>query len=233
MFSLGGIKGCYSVIQWWPTLCDPIDCSTPGFPVLHYFPEFAQTHVDWVSDAIQPSHRLLPPSHPVFNFSRHQGLFQWVGFSHQVLKHWSFRISSSNEYTGLISFKIDWLDILAVQGTLKSLLQRHSSRASKIQCSAFFIVQVLHLYMTTGKTVFLIIWTSFGKVMSLLFNMLSRFVIVFLPRSRSFTFMAGATVHSDFGAQENSLSLFPCVLIYLPWSDGTRCRDLHFLNVEF
>ena len=96
-------------------------------------------------------------------------------------KHWSFRIIFSNEYTGLISFRIDQLDILAVQGTLKSLLQHHGSKASKLRCSAFFIVQILHLYMNTGKTIALIIWTIFGKVMSLLFNMLSRFVIVFLP----------------------------------------------------
>ena len=100
-------------------------------------------------------------------------------------KYWSFSISPSNEYSGLISFRMDWLDLLAVQGTLKSLLQHHSSKASVLQCSAFFIVQLSHPYMTTGKTIALTRWTFVGKVMSLLFNMLSRLVIAFLPRSKS------------------------------------------------
>ena len=102
-------------------LCDPMDCSMPGFPVLHHFPEFAQMHVRWVGNAIQPSHPLLSPSPPPFNLSQHQGLFQWVSSSHPVAKGWSFSfsISPSNEYSGLISFRIDWFDLLAVQGTLK------------------------------------------------------------------------------------------------------------------
>ena len=101
-------------------------------------------------------------------------------------KYWSFSFSSSpsNEYSGLISFRIDWLDLLAVQGTLKSLLQQHSSKASILQCSAFFIVQLSHPYMTTGKTIALTRWTFVGKVMSLLYNMLSRLVIAFLPKSK-------------------------------------------------
>ena len=101
-------------------------------------------------------------------------------------KYWSFSfsISPSNEYSGLISFRIDWLDLLAVQGTLKSLLQHHSSKASILRCSAFLMVQLSHPYMTTGKIIALTIWTFVGKVMSLLFNMLSRFVTVFLPRSK-------------------------------------------------
>ena len=98
--------------------------------------------------------------------------------------HWSFSISPSNEYSGLISFRIDWLDLLAVQGTLKSLLQHHNSKASILQCSAFFMVQLSHLYVTTGKTIALTIWNFIGKVMSLLFDTLSRFVIAFLPRSK-------------------------------------------------
>ena len=121
-------------------LCDPTDCSTPGFPVLHHLLEFAHTHVHWVGDVIQPPHPLLPPSLPAFNLSQHQGLFKWVSSSHLVAKHWnfSFSISPSNEHSRLISFRTDWLDLLAVQGTLKSLLQHHSSKASILQRSTFF-----------------------------------------------------------------------------------------------
>ena len=116
----------------------------------------------------------------------------------------SFSISPSKEYSRLISFMKDWLDLLAVQGTLKSLLQHHSAKASILWCSAFFIVQLSHPYMTTRKTIALTRWTSAGKVMSLLFNMLPRLVITFSPRSKqaSFTFMAAVTICSDFGAQK-------------------------------
>ena len=132
------------------------------------------THVHWVGDAIQPSHPLSSPS-PVFNLSQHQSLFQWVSSLHQVVKYWSFSfsISPSNEYSGLISFRMDWLELLAVQETLKSLLQHHSSKASILPLSAYFIVQLSHPYMTTGKTISLTGWTFFGKVISLLFNILS------------------------------------------------------------
>ena len=159
-----------SVTQSCPTFCDPMDCSTPGLPVHLQLPEFTQTHVHWVSDAIQQSHPLSSPSPPTFNLSQHQGFFQWVSSLHQVAKNWSFsfNISPSNEYSGLISFRIDWLDLLAVQGTLKSLLQQRSSKASILRGSAFFIVQLLHPYMTTGKTIALTRWTFVGKVMSLL-----------------------------------------------------------------
>ena len=173
-----------SVAQSCPTLCDPVDYSTPGFPVHHQFPEFTQIHVHWVSDAIQPSHHLSSPSPPALNLSQDQGLFQWVSSLHQVYWSLSFSISPSNEYSGLISFRMDWLDLLAVQGTLKSLLQHHSSKASILWHSAFFIVQLSHPYMTTGKTIDLTRWTFVGKVTSLLFNMLSRLVIAFLPRSK-------------------------------------------------
>ena len=123
-------------------------CSTPGFPVLHYLLEFDQTHVLWLGDAIQPSHLLSPPSPPALNLSQHQGLFQWVGSSHQVAKYWSFSISPSNEYSGLISFRIYWFDLLAVQGTLRSLLWHHNSKASILQSLAFFVVHLSDLYMT-------------------------------------------------------------------------------------
>ena len=127
------------VAQSCPTLCDPMDCSTPGFHVLHHLPEFAQTHVHWVNDAIQPSHPLSSPSPPAFNLSQHQGLFWWVGSSNQVPKYWSFSfsISPSIKYSGLISFRMDWFDLLAVQRILKSLLQHHSSKASILSDSAF------------------------------------------------------------------------------------------------
>ena len=120
------------VTQLCPTLCDTMDCSTPALPVHHQLPEFTQTHVHQVRDAIQQSHPLSSPSPPTFNLSQHQDLFQWVRSSHQVTKYWSFsfNISPSNEYSGLISFRVDWLDLLAIQGTLKSLFQHHSSKAS-------------------------------------------------------------------------------------------------------
>ena len=143
----------------------PMDRSKPGFPVHHQLPELAQTHVHWVSDTIQPYHSLLSPCPPAFNLSQHQGLFQWVSSYIRWPKYWSFSfsISPSNEYSGLISFRIDWFDVLAVQGTLKSLLQHHSSKAPIFWCSAFFMVQLSHPYMTTGKTTALTIWTLLAK----------------------------------------------------------------------
>ena len=126
----------------------------------------------------------------------------------------SFSISPSNEHSGLISFRMDCFDLLAVQGTLKSLLQHHSSKASILRHSAFFIVQLSHPYVTTGKTIALTRWTFVGKVMSLLFNMLSRLVTAFFPKEQvPFNFMAAVTIYSDSGAQENSLSLFPLLLL--------------------
>ena len=168
-----------SVAQSCPNLCYPMDCSAPGLPVHHQLPEFTQTHVHRVSDAIQPSHPLSSPSPPALNLSQHQGLFKWLSSSNQVAKYWSlsFNISPSNEHPGLISFRMDWLDLLAVQRTLKSLLQPHSSKAPILQCSTFFIIQLSHPYMTTGKIIALTRWTFVDKVMSLLFNMLSRLVI--------------------------------------------------------
>ena len=133
-------------------------------------PESTQTHVHRVGDAIQLSHPLSPPSPPALNLCQHQGLFKWVSSSHQVAKvllSFSFNISPSNEHAGLFSFRMDWLDLLAVQGTLKSLLQHHSSKASILRFSAFFTVQVSHRYMTIGKTIALARWTFVGKVMSL------------------------------------------------------------------
>ena len=166
--------GCCSVSQVCPTLCDPMDCSTPGSPVFHYLPEFVQTHVHWASDATQPSHLLLPASPPVLNLSWHQGLFQWVSSSHQVpIVSGSASVLPVNiqgwfplGWIYLISFRIDWFNLLAVQGALKNLLQHHFSKASVLQCSAFLMGKLSHPYMTPGKTIALTVWTFVGKVMS-------------------------------------------------------------------
>ena len=149
-------------------------------------------------------------------------------------KYWSFsfNISPSNEHSGLISFMVDWLDLLAVQGTLKSLLQHHSSKTSVLQHSAFFIVQLSHLYMTTRKTIALTRWTFVGKVMSLLFNMLSRLAITFLRRSRCL-WISWLQPPSAVILEPPKNKVFHCFPIYLPWNDGTRCHDLSFLNVKF
>ena len=163
-----------------------MDCSMPGFPVHHQLPEPTQIHVHHISDAIQPSHPLSSPLPPTFILPQHQALFQWVNPSHQVakvlelqLQHQSFQWLFRTDF-----LKIDWLDLFAAQGTLKSLLQHHSSKASIPWPSSSFIVQLSHLYMTTGKTIALSRWTFVGKVMALLFNMLSRLVLAFLPRNK-------------------------------------------------
>ena len=175
----------FSSVQSCLTLCDPMDCSTPGLPVHHQVPELKLMSVE----PVMPSNHLIL-CHPVLLLP---SIFPSIRvFSNESVlrirwpKYWSFcfSISPSNEYSGLISFRMDWLNLLAVQGTLKSLLQHHSSKASILQCSAFFIVQLSHPYMTTGKTIALTRWTFVSKEVSLLFNMLSRLVITFLPRSK-------------------------------------------------
>ena len=175
-----------SVAQSCPALWDPMDFSMPGFPVHHQLSEPTQIHIRHIGDAIHHLIHcrplLLPPSFlpSIRVFSNESVLhIRWP-------KYWSFSLSinPSNEHSGLIFFSVDWFDLLAVQGTLKSLLQHHRSRASILQRSAFSIVQLSHPYMTTGKTIALIRWTFVGKVMSLLFNMLSRLVITFLSRSK-------------------------------------------------
>ena len=144
--------------------------------------ELTQTHAHQVGDTIQPFHPESSPSPPAFNLSQHQGLFKWVSSSHQVAKVLDFQIQhQSSQHSGLISFRMDWLQLLAAQGPLKSLLQHHSSKTSILQCSVLFRVQLSHLYMTTGKAIALTRWDFVGKVMSLLFNMLYRLVIAFLP----------------------------------------------------
>ena len=170
-------------------------------------------------ESVIPSKHLIL-CHPLLLLSSifpSQGLFKRVSSLNQVAKYWSFSLSPSNEYSGLISFRIDWFDLLAVQGIFKSLLQHRSSKASILQCSAFFMVQLSHPFMTTGKTIALTRWTFAGKVMSLLFNMLSRLVTAFLPRSKGLNFTAAVTICSDFGAQENKVChRIHCFPIYLP-----------------
>ena len=149
----------------------------PGLPVHHQLRELTQTHFHRVGDAVQPSHPLLSPSPPAFNFPSIRD------FSNESVLHirwqkycsFSFSISPSNEYSGLISFSFDWLDVFAVQGTFKSLLQHDSSKTSIFQCSAFFMVQLSHIYMTIGKTIALSRWTFVGKVMSLHFNKIKHY----------------------------------------------------------
>ena len=175
---------CYqfsSVAQSCLPLCDPMDCSAPGFPVHLQLLELAQTHQ--VGDATQPSHPLFPS--PPFSLTQHQDLFSESVLHIRWPNYWSFSFSTSpsNEYSGLVSFRIDRFDLLAVLGPLNSLLQHHSAKASILH-SAFFIVQLSHPYMTTGKVIALTVWTFVGKIMSLLFNMLSRLVITFLPRNK-------------------------------------------------
>ena len=175
-----------SLTQSCLTLCDPVDYSTRGFPVHHQRPKPIQTHVHHV---VMPSSHLML-CHPLLLLS---SIFPSIRvFTNESvlcirwLNYWSFsfNISPSNKYSGLISFRMDWFDLLAVQGTLKSLLQHHSSKASILRCSFFFIVKISHPYMTTAKTIALTRWTFVGKVMSLFFNMLSRLVITFRPRSK-------------------------------------------------
>ena len=194
---------------WWATVHGVARSYTRGLPVHHQLPEFTQTFVHHISDAIQPSHPLSSPSPHALNLSQHKVFSKESVLCIRRPKYWSFsfNISPSNEHPGLISFRMDWLDLFTVQGTLKSLLQHHSSKASILWCSAFFIFQLSHPYMTTAKTIALTRWTCVDKVMSLLLNILSRLVITFLPRSKHlFNFLATITICSDFGAQKTKVS---------------------------
>ena len=173
---------------------------------------------------------LLPPVPPSIRVFSNESVLhiRWPKYC-----SFSFSISPSNEYSGLISFRIDRLDLLAGQGTLKSLLQHHSSKASILWCSAFFIVQLSHPYLTTGKNIALTRWTFVGKIMSLLYKMLSRLVIAFIPRSKCLNFMAAVTICSDFGAPKIKVcQCFYCFPFYLQWSDRTECHDLSFLSFK-
>ena len=201
-----------SVAQSCLTLCNPMDCSMPGLPVHHQLLEFTQTHVHWVNDAIQPSHPLSSPSHLASPFPSIRIFSNESVLCIRWPKDWSFNISPSIEYSGLISFRIDWLDLLAVQGALKSLLQHHSSKASILQYSAFFIVHLSHPYMTTRKNIALTRLDFVDKLVSLLFNRLSRLVITFLPRTKHLLIswlQSPSALILEPGKKKKSLSLFP------------------------
>ena len=190
-----------------------MNCSMPGLPVHHQLLEFTQTHIHRVGDAIQPSHPLLSPSRAP-NPSQHQNIFQWINSSMRWPKYWSFSFSiiPSKEHPGPISIRMDWLDLLAVQGTLESLFQHHSSKASILWCSVFFTVQLSHPYMTTGKTIALTRRTFVGKVISLLLIMPSRLVITFLPRSKYLLIpwpQSPSAVILEPPPKKNSLTLCP------------------------
>ena len=184
-----------------------------------------------ISSSVVPFSSSCPQSLPTLKSFPMSPLFSWGGQSIGVSASTSVLPMNTQE---LISFRVDWLDLLAVQGTRKSLLQHHSSKPSILQHSAFFTVQLSYSYMTTGKTIALTRRTFVGKVMSLILDMLSRLVITFLPRSKrlliSWLQSPSAVV---FGAHKNKVwHCFHCFPIYFPWSDGTGCHDLHFLNVE-
>ena len=211
--------------------------STPGLPVHHQHPN--SLRLMSIESVMPSSHFILccpllllapiPPSIRVFSNESNLHM-RWP-------EYWSFSFSiiPSKQIPQLISFRMDWLDLLAVQGTLKSLLQHHSSKASILRCSASFTVQLSHPYMTTGKTIALTRQTFVGKIMSMLFNMLSRLVITFLPRSKclfiSWLQSSSAVILEPKKIRSDSVSTVS-PSITSPWSDGTGCHDLRFLNVE-
>ena len=225
-----------SVAQSCPTLCNLMDQSTQASLSITKSRSLLKF---MFIELVMPSNHfilchpllLLPPIFPSIRvFSKESVLhIRWP-------KYWSssFSISPSNEYSGLISFRIDWFDLFAVQGTLKSL-QHHSSKALILQCSAFFMVQLSHSYMTIGKTIALTRRTFVGKVTSLLFNMLSRLVITFLPRSKCLliSWLKSPSAVILEPPKIKSLIFLHCFPNCLPRSDGTRCHGLSFLNVEF
>ena len=212
---------CYfcSAVQLCLTLCDPMDCSTPGLPVPHHLLGFAQVHVHCISDAIQSYHPLMLSSLSALSLSQHQGLFQWVFHSHRMTK--ILELQLQHQSFQWIFRKIDCFELFAVQGTFRSVIQHHSSKASILWHSSLFMVQLSQLYMATGKTIALTIWTFVGRVISLLLNTLSRFVIAFLPRSSHLLisdFMAAVTIRSDF--EEEICHYFHLSPLYLPCSNG-------------
>ena len=212
-----------------------MNCSMPGFPVFHYLPVCSDSSPlsQWCHQTISSS--VVPFSSCPQSFLAIRVFSNALALCIRWPKYWSFGFSNtpSNKYLGLISLRIDWFDLLVVQGTLKSLLQYHSSKASILWHSASFMVQLSHPYMTTRKTIALTILPFVGKVMSLLFNMLSRFVTAFLPKSKCLliSWLQSAVILESKKIKSFTVYTFPS--IYLPWSDGIRCHDLRFLNVGF
>ena len=205
-----------------------MDCSMPGLPVHHQLPEFTQTHVHWVGDAIQPSHPLSSPSSGSFQKSQ---FFASSGQSIGVSASTSVLPMNTQDWSPL-----GWTNWISLQSKgLSSLLQHHSSKASFFQSSAFFIVHLSHPSMTTGKTIALTNWTFLNKVTSLLLNMLSRLVVNFLPRSKRLliSWLQSPSAVISEPPKIKSTTLSTVFSIYLPLSDGTRCHDLRFLNIEF
>ena len=227
---------CCSVTQSSLTVCNPMDCSISGLLVHHSsgvcsnLCPLSQWCHPTISSSVAPFSS-CPQSFPAL------GIFQGVGSLHQVAKVLEFQLQhlSFQRIFRVVSSGIDWFDLLIVQGTLKSLLQHCSSKASILQCSAFFMVELSHPYMTTGKkNIALTIWTFVGKVMSLLFNALSRLVIAFLSKSKHLLIswvQSPPTVMLE--PKKIKFATVSNVSPSLPWSDGTRCHDLNFLNVEF
>ena len=231
LLPLSPIPLCCSVAKSCLTLCDPMDCSMSGFPVHQYLPDFVQPCVHWIDIVIQQSHPLALSSPAAFSLSQHQGFFQWVGSSYHVakvlelqLQHQSFQIIQDCFPLGL--------------SALISLLSKGLTRvfsSTTVWKHQFFMVQLSHPYITTGKTIALTVCIFVGKVMSLLSNMLSRFVIAFLPRSKrlliSWLQSPSTVILEPKKIKSSTISIFSP--IYLPWSNGIRCDDLNFLNVEF
>ena len=219
-----------SVAQSGPNLCDLVYCSTPGLPVHHQLLELAQTPVHRVSDAIQPSHPLSLSSPPALNLSQHQGLFQWVSSSHQVTKLLEFQLLPMNIQD---LFPLGWTGWISLQS--RDPQESSPTAQFKSICSSVLSFPYNPTFMTTGKTIALTRQTFVGKVMSLLFNMLSRLIIAFLPRSNCLLIsrLQSQSVVILEPKKIKSATVFLCFPIYLPWSDGTGCHDLGFLNVDF
>ena len=225
-----------SVAQLCPALSNPMECSTPGFPVHYQLPELVQTCVHQVSYAIQPSHPLSFSSPPTFNLSKHQGLFQGVNFSHQVAKILELQLQHQY-FQGIIrtDFLQDWL----VWSPCSPRDPQESSPTPQFKSInslilSFLYGPTLNPYKTTGKAIALTRQAFVGKVMSLLFNMLSRFVIAFLPRSKCLLISKLQPPSAVILESKKIVcNCFRCFPIFMPWSDGTRCHDLSFLNVEF
>ena len=221
-----------------------MDSSTPDFPVHHQLLELAQTHVHWVGDAIQPSHPLSSPSHPVFNLSQCQGLFQWVSSLHQLAKILELQLQYECILTAWMNiqdcFHLGLTGSIPLQSKFKGLLRvfsntvEHSSKSSIVWHSAFFMVQLSHSCMTPGKTIALTKQTFVGKATSLPFNVLSRLVIAFSPRCKRLLISWLQAPSAVILEPRNIVyHCFHCFSTYLPSNDGTGCHDFHFLNAEF